>query len=62
MNHNHTEPQICQHELKYCKKCDVVYCEKCQKEWSINFFTYTSPIQLPLQPYPCITCDPYGNC
>ena len=23
----------CEHEFKYCKKCDVVYCEKCKSEW-----------------------------
>ncbi len=23
----------CNHELKYCKVCDVVYCEKCKTEW-----------------------------
>jgi hypothetical protein len=33
--HNHTE---CDHELKYCKQCDVVYCEKCGGEWK-KFFS-----------------------
>jgi hypothetical protein len=28
--HEHAE---CEHELKYCKQCDIVYCEKCSKEW-----------------------------
>ncbi len=28
--HEHKE---CEHEHKYCSKCDVVYCEKCGKEW-----------------------------
>ena len=28
--HDHCE---CEHELKYCKKCDVVYCQKCGREW-----------------------------
>lgn len=23
----------CEHELKHCKHCDVVYCEKCKREW-----------------------------
>jgi len=31
--HEHIEPKDCEHELQYCKKCDVVYCEKCKKEW-----------------------------
>jgi hypothetical protein len=29
-NHNHSE---CEHELKYCKQCKIVYCSKCEKEW-----------------------------
>lgn len=32
--HNH---DTCKHELKYCKICDVCYCEKCNKEW--KYFT-----------------------
>jgi len=28
-----TLPKPCVHELKFCKKCDVVYCEKCSGEW-----------------------------
>ena len=44
--HNHDK---CKHELKYCDKCDVVYCEKCKKEWGrdngINIpYTPTVPI------------------
>lgn len=31
--HEHIEPKKCKHELKYCVKCDEVYCEKCKKEW-----------------------------
>ena len=23
----------CEHELKHCSHCDVVYCEKCRREW-----------------------------
>jgi hypothetical protein len=30
--HNHEE---CNHELKHCSKCDVVFCEKCKKEWKV---------------------------
>lgn len=33
--HNH-----CNHELKYCDHCDVVYCTKCSREWG-NKVTYT---------------------
>lgn len=36
--HEHKE---CQHELKYCTKCDVVYCDKCNKEW-VKAFSLTS--------------------
>jgi hypothetical protein len=43
--HEHTEPKDCKHELKYCKKCDTVYCEKCSKEWKNNIlsWSYTTP-------------------
>jgi hypothetical protein len=23
----------CEHELKECKDCNIVYCKKCGKEW-----------------------------
>lgn len=38
--HEHNE---CEHELKYCKKCDVVYCEKCGREWNTFRYNITSP-------------------
>jgi hypothetical protein len=25
--------QHCEHKLKHCSHCDVVYCEKCDDEW-----------------------------
>lgn len=28
--HNHCH---CDHELKHCKECDMVYCGKCGQEW-----------------------------
>jgi hypothetical protein len=31
--HDHVEPAPCEHVLKHCAKCDVAYCEKCNKEW-----------------------------
>lgn len=37
--HDHKE---CEHELKYCRKCDIVYCEKCNAEWKKNIYV-TSP-------------------
>jgi hypothetical protein len=30
--HDHKEEK-CEHELKHCTVCDVVYCVKCGKEW-----------------------------
>lgn len=36
---------ICKHELKHCPVCDVVYCEKCGREWgkeSIKWYPYTT--------------------
>ena len=35
------EHDRCEHELKYCKICDVVYCEKCYKEWIMKI-TYVN--------------------
>lgn len=28
----------CQHDLKYCPHCDVVYCSKCKREWGTTFY------------------------
>ena len=37
----------CEHELKYCGHCDVVYCKKCGREWGVKTWyypwTYTTP-------------------
>lgn len=27
------EHSTCEHEFRYCTKCDVVFCEKCGSEW-----------------------------
>lgn len=35
--HNHTEPIKCEHKLKYCDHCDVVYCTKCKREWEQRY-------------------------
>ena len=43
--HEHNE---CEHKnLKYCKKCDVVYCEDCKREWGNTTWTYTSSYPIP---------------
>lgn len=31
--HTHCKPKKCKHVLKFCEHCDIVYCEKCGKEW-----------------------------
>ena len=31
----------CEHDLKYCGHCDVVYCSKCGKEWKQYFYYYS---------------------
>lgn len=38
--HNHHQHD-CDHELKFCRKCDAVYCGKCGKEWRVSY-TFTS--------------------
>ena len=48
--HNHCG---CNHVLKHCKICDVVYCEKCGKEWKTQSYTWYS--------YPQLTYTTYGN-
>ena len=35
--HEHNE---CEHSLKYCSKCDVVYCTKCKREWGGHSHSY----------------------
>ena len=37
----------CDHNLKYCGHCDVVYCTKCGREWGRYYYnsypwTYTT--------------------
>lgn len=37
--HVHVE---CDHQIKFCKKCDVVWCGECSKEWSHGATTTVS--------------------
>jgi len=30
----------CDHSLKYCAHCDVVYCTKCHREWGHQSWSY----------------------
>jgi len=40
--HEHCEHK---HTLRYCKVCDVVWCETCNTEWvkKVQWYTYNSP-------------------
>ena len=40
MKHDHVEHE---HKVKYCKKCNLVFCEvdTCNTEWSTNTWFYT---------------------
>lgn len=31
--HEHPKPVACEHELKHCAECNVVFCPKCKAEW-----------------------------
>jgi len=46
----------CNHELKYCEQCDIVYCEKCNKEWKKEIYSYSTwpyNLQGPNNTVPC---------
>jgi len=58
--HEHNE---CEHNLKHCAKCDVVYCTKCKKEWgghSCNYWPYY-PYYYPTTTAPWITYTVSGS-
>lgn len=38
--HEHNE---CEHDLKHCRKCDVIYCVKCKREWGGHNHYYYWP-------------------
>lgn len=42
MNNKHNHHQ-CEHEIAYCKVCDVCYCKKCNKEWGRNIWYWNHP-------------------
>lgn len=44
--HEHSD---CEHELKYCKVCDVCWCKKCKREWGGSKYWYinTAPTYPP---------------
>jgi hypothetical protein len=37
-NHNH-----CNHNLRYCEHCDIVYCASCNREWGVPRYHFTTP-------------------
>ena len=37
--HEH-KTQHCDHDLKLCVDCDVVYCHKCQRDWGKEKIVY----------------------
>lgn len=40
MMHVHTH-QHCDHKLQFCNCCDVVFCNKCYKEWkNTTYYSY----------------------
>ena len=39
MGHESCERR-CEHEVKHCSHCGVVYCAKCDKEWFENNISY----------------------
>lgn len=68
MAHKHDH---CEHDLKYCSKCDVVYCLKCDKEWGGHqhywyhpWWTYTYreiPCSTPTWTYDTDSCTSSAN-
>lgn len=36
----HDHIQSCNHDIKYCNKCDTCYCTICDKEWRSSTRTY----------------------
>lgn len=40
--HNHSKNKKCNHVLKICEECNVVYCELCLEEWDKRYQGVTS--------------------
>ena len=61
MTHKHDH---CDHQLRYCTRCDVVYCLKCDREWG-GHTHWSYPYHWYIgDPIPCITTtvwDGTGN-
>jgi len=39
---NHHEHHGCEHSVAFCKRCDVVYCRLCNREWGGARYWYTT--------------------
>jgi len=39
---SHHEHHGCEHSVAYCKRCDVVYCRLCNREWGGASYWYTT--------------------
>jgi len=39
--------QGCDHNLRYCGHCDIVWCVKCRREWGRYWYSYTYPYYSP---------------
>ncbi len=37
---SHHEHHGCEHSVAYCKRCDVVYCKLCNREWGGTSYWY----------------------
>jgi len=56
MSHDKHCHDKCEHKkLKYCRVCNVVYCEDCNEEWGKWVFTYTYPYTSTYYEYPNTT-------
>lgn len=44
MEKHNSHPKKCEHILKHCEQCDVVYCETCKKEWKIESLQWSYSI------------------
>lgn len=60
MKHDHPECRGCEHELKFCFRCDAVECLKCKKEWIKSSYQSTSPFwqNVANGPIPTFTIKP----
>lgn len=43
----HDHKPKCKHELEHCQHCDVVYCQKCGREWGKEKVIYRKAERYP---------------